>query len=139
MTTTLGLTFACLFDLTARFAVATTDRQIAYEEVFHRLTTDSVLGDTDEATDFGFDVRTRLGADMSDDDIAGLGPMLSGVLQRSGRLDSADVVVTRGPGVPGLISLLFAVSVTLVTGDSFSFVFKLTGSTFEQVGTTGSA
>jgi hypothetical protein len=138
MSTRLGVTFACFRGFGPRFEVATTDEQIVRDEVFHRLTTDSVLGDTPEASDFGLDVRVRLGSRMNDDDIAALGPTLSAVLQRSGRIDTADVTCTRLDSPPGLLSLQIAVSVTTVAGDTFSFIFKLTGSTFEQVGVAGS-
>jgi hypothetical protein len=125
--------------LSPRFDVAKTDEEILRDEVFHRLTTDSVLGDTDEAKDWGFDCRRRLGARMTKDDVEALGPLLSAVLQRSGRIDSADVRVTQlDAPAPGMLSLQIAVSVTAVTGDTFSFLFRLTGSTFEQVGVTGS-
>ncbi len=139
MSPRLGVTFACFRGLGARFQVATTDEEIIRDEVFHRLTTDTVLGDSDEARSFGLDVRRRLGARMSDDDVASIGPMLSAVLQQSGRLDSADVVVTRLPSTTVLLSLSFAVTVVTTSADTFSFLFQLTGSNFEQVGTTGSA
>jgi len=138
MSTRLGLTFACFRDFGARFETSATDEETVRDEVLHRLTTDSVLGPSPEAADWGFDVRSRLGARMSDDDIAALGPTLSAVLQKSGRIDSADVVCTRLPSTPGLLSLLIAVDVIMTSGDTFSFVFKLTGSTFEQVGVAGS-
>lgn len=134
MSTTLGNTFACFTDVTGRFALAQTDEEILRDEVYHRLTTDTVLGDTDTARSFGFNVRQRLGARMSDDDIASLGPMLAAMLQRSGRVDSADVECKRLAGAPGLLSLSIAVSVIAVTGETFAFLFQLSGSTFEQVG-----
>lgn len=136
MTTTLGITFACTTDFTARFAVATSDEQILRDEVLHRLTCDSVLGDTDEARGFGLDVRQNLGARMSGDDPAALGPTLAAVLQRSPRIDAADVIVTSLPSTTGMLALQFAITVTAVTGVTFTFLFRLTGATFEQVGTT---
>jgi hypothetical protein len=138
MTTTLGVTFACFRGLGPRFEVATTDEQIVRDEVFHRLTTDSVLGESDEAASFGYDVRQRLGARMTDDDVMALGPLLSAVLQRSGRIETADVKCARTPNDNGLLVLGIGVTVTIVTGDTFSFLFLLTGSTFEQVGVVGS-
>ncbi len=138
MTTTLGVTFACFRGFGPRFEVATTDEQIVRDEVFRRLTADSVLGDSPEAADWGYDLRQRLGARMTDDDAMALGPLLSAVLQRSGRIETADVKCDRIPNDSGLLSLSISVTVTTVTGDTFSFVFKLTGSTFEQVGVVGS-
>ncbi len=138
MTTTLGVTFACFRGFTSQFDIAQIDEQILRDEVFHRLTTDTVLGDSEDAASFGYDVRRRLGARMTDEEIAGLGPLLSSVLQRSGRVDSADVIVTRVATTGPLLSLLIAVSVVAITGETFSFLFKLTGSTFEQVGNSGS-
>ena len=70
----------------------------------------------------------------ADEDIESLGPMLGAVLQRSSRIDSADVICARLAGPPLLLSLSISVSVTTVTGEAITFLFKLSGSTFEQVG-----
>ena len=137
---TLGITFACLTGPDARFSVAQTDREIMGDEVYHRLTTDTVLGDSDEAQSFGRDVRQYAGARLTKTEIAELGPTLSAVLQQSGRVEFADVTVTATRPRPDLQHLTFAVSVTArdpVTGevgDSFDFLFLLTPDTFEQIG-----
>ncbi len=140
MSTTLGITFACRTDLSPRFDIATTDEQILGDEIYHRLTTDRVLGfDADgnytpEAASFGDDVRKLSGAGMSDADVKALGPRFSAVLQRSGRIETADVKVTSGTIVNGEMSLDFAINVVSSTDVPFSFLFRLTGTTFVNVG-----
>jgi hypothetical protein len=122
--------------------VATTDEQILRDEVYHRLTTDRVLGfDEDgnytaDAASFGDDVRKLAGAAMSDDALAALGPRFSAMLQRSGRIDTADVTVATGPVVDGETSLDFSVSVVAADGAPYDFLFRLTGTTFVNVGVT---
>lgn len=135
MTTTLGITFACRTDLGARFELAQTDAQILGDDIFRRLTCDSVIGDSPEAIDFGDNVRKLYGAKLSDGEVAGLGPRYSAVLQRSPRILTADVVVTRMPAPPGQIALRLTVSVTAEAGP-FSFIYLLNGTTFSQVGVT---
>ena len=142
MSTTLGITFACRDDLSPRFDIATTDEEILTDEIYHRLTTDRVLGfDVDgnytlEAAAFGDDVRKLAGAALSDADVAALGPRFAAVLQRSGRIETADVKVTAGPIVNGDVSLDFAINVVSSTDVPFAFLFRLTGSTFTNVGVT---
>lgn len=135
MTATLGRTFACRTDLGPRFELAQTDAQILGDDVFRRLTNDSVIGDSPEAIDFGDDVRKLQGARLTDGDIAGLGPRYSAVLQRSPRILTADVTVTRMPSAPGQVALRFDVSVTSEVGP-FDFLYELNGTTFSQVGVT---
>lgn len=139
-TTTLGITFACLDGPDAQFRLAQTDGEIMRDEVYHRLTADSVLGDSDAAANFGRDVRRYAGAKMSLADVAELGPSLSAVLQQSPRVEYADVTVTRTRPRPDLQHLTFSVVVaarnpiTGDVGDTFSFLFLLTPDTFEQIG-----
>ena len=138
--TTLGITFACLDGPDAQFRLAQTDEEILRDEVYHRLTTDSVIGDSADAQNFGRDVRRYAGARMSSSDVAELGPTLSAVLQQSGRVEYADVEVTRTRPRPDLQHLTFAVTVrarhpaTGDVGDAFTFLFLLTPDTFEQIG-----
>ncbi len=140
--TTLGITFACFDGPDAMFRLAQSDREIMRDEVYHRLTCDTVLGDSDAAQSFGRDVRRYAGAKMSDTDVKELGPALSAVLQQSGRVEFADVTVTRTKPRPDLQHLTFAVSVaarnpvTGDTGETFDFLFLLTPDTFEQIGAT---
>jgi hypothetical protein len=142
MSTTLGITFACRDDLTPGFSLATSDAQILGDEIYHRLTTDRVLGFDDdgnytaEAASFGDDVRKLQGAAMTDDAIAALGPRFSAMLQRSGRIETADARVTRGVLVNGEAPLYFAVDVVASTGAPLSFLFRLTGATLVNVGVT---
>ena len=142
MSTTLGITFACRDDLSPRFDIATTDEQILGDEIYHRLTTDRVIGfDADgnytpDAASFGDDVRKLAGAALSDSDVKALGPRFASVLQRSGRIETADVRVTSGPAVAGEVSLDFAINVVSSTDVPFAFLFRLTGTTFVDVGVT---
>ncbi len=145
MSTTLGITFACRTDLSPRFDIATTDEQIVTDEIFHRLTTDRVVGFdptgeyTPDAASFGDDVRKLAGAALSDADVAALGPRYAAVLQRSGRIETADVRVTAGTIVNGETSLDFAINVVSSTDVPFAFLFRLTGTTFVNVGVTNGA
>lgn len=140
MTTTLGITLACLDDCSPQFSICTTDEQILREEVYHRLTTDRVLGFDDDgnytpdAASFGDDVRKLAGASLTDSAVSALGPRYAAVLQRSGRIETADVKVTRGDIVNGEADLDFTVNVVSSTELPFSFLFRLTGTTFVNVG-----
>jgi hypothetical protein len=137
--TIFGVTLSCRDGFDELFSVAQTDEQIVLDDVYHRMTTDTVLGDTEEAASFGLNVFRRCGAAMSDPQIAALGPEYAAMLQGSPLVEFADVAVTRGTRTD-LIGLNFEVSVTAkspLTGDivgSFSFVFRLTGDTFFRVG-----
>ena len=135
MSTTLGITFACRTDLTPRFDVCTSDRQILGDDIFRRMMNDSVIGDSPEAIDYGDNVRKLLGAALSDGEVDALGLRYSVVLQRSPRILTADVVVTRMAAAPGQIALRFSVSVTTEVGP-FSFLFALTSETFSEIGVT---
>jgi len=138
--TLLGITFACRTGLDAQFSLAQTDEQIVAEEVEHRLTCRQVLGDTDEAIDWGIDIFERCGAAMTDAEIAAFGPECAAVLQRSPVVDYADVAATKLPSAPGTISLELAVTVrpknpvTDEVGEPLSFIFRLTPDTFYRVG-----
>jgi hypothetical protein len=133
---TLGYVFACLDGPDASFRLAQSDREILRDEVYHRLTTDSVIGEGPAAENFGKDVRGLLGGKLTDGDIEELGPTLAAVLQQSERIATALVDVTRTRLRPDLIHLSFAVTVTAVTGVTFDFLFLLTPDTFEQIGAT---
>lgn len=138
--TTLGITFACRDGFTAQFSLAQTDEEIVADEVYHRMTTDRVLGDTPEALEWGSDVFRRCGATMTDGEILALGPEYAGVLQRSPLVDHADVGVTRLPSPQGTIALEFDINVTPKnpvtdeTGEPLSFLFRLNAGNFFRVG-----
>lgn len=140
MSTTLGITYACRDDCSPQFSICTTDEQILGDEVYHRLTTDRVLGFdsagnyTPDAASFGDDVRKLAGAALSDSAVAALGQRYSLMLQRSGRIETADVTVTRGDSTSGEVDLYFAVDVVSSTALPFAFLFRLTGTTFVNVG-----
>ena len=140
MSTLLGLTFSCRSALTAQFEVSTTDEQIVFDEVYHRLTTDSVLGDSDDAVSWGINVFRRCGAAMSDADVAALGPEFSAMLQQSPIVEFADVAVRKSRASGGTFDLEIAVNVTPKNpatnsiGEPLSFIFLLTPTTFLRVG-----
>lgn len=131
----LGITFACRDDFDGLFSVATSDEQILRDEIFHRLTTDSVLGDTPEADDWGYDVRKLLGSPMTAGDIVELGPKLADMLQqRSPLIEFADVTVTRTSAVGAPLVLLIETTGQSSTGVPFSFLFTLDGTNYLRVG-----
>lgn len=136
----LGVTFACFDALDPSFRIAASDYEIVRDEVYHRMTTDSVIGDTDEALSWGLNVFRECGAYLSDPQVQLLGPTYGAMLQNSPLIDSADVTVTRGDSPPGIIDLVFTVDVTPINpstgviGDALSFVFRLNGDTFGLVG-----
>lgn len=135
----LGVTFACRDGLDASFRIAASDEEIVIDEVYHRMTTDSVLGDTDEAQAWGLNVFRECGSYVSDAKIQLLGPTYSAMLQGSPLIDSADVTVTRGSTGPR-VDLVFAISVTPISpstgllADALAFVFRLDGDNFALVG-----
>ena len=131
----LGVTFACREDFDGLFSVATSDEQILQDEIFHRLTTDSVLGDTPEANDWGRDVRRLLGSPMTSADIATLGPELGDMLQqKSPLIEFADVTVTRTSDIGDPLVLRIETTGQSATGAPFSFLFTLDGTNYLRVG-----
>lgn len=69
---------------------------VVVQDVYHRLTNDSVLGSTEEAVNpdadnWGFDV-TRL-AGMSIDDLASMPPVISAAAQKDPRVATCDVSI----------------------------------------------
>jgi len=137
--TTLGYTFACRDGFDPSFRLAQSDEEIVADEIYHRLTTSSVLGDTPEAASWGVNIFLLCGDHMGAARLAALGPALSAALQQSPLIETADVTVTPGPRTD-LVDLAIAVDVTAkhpVTGEiagGFTFLFALTGSTFRRVG-----
>lgn len=130
----LGTTFACQDDCDGLFSVCTTDRQILLQEMYHRITTDQVVGDTPEAENWGYDVRRRLGSPMTAGDIAALGPTLGDAVMRSPLFDFADVTATRTSADGAPLALKIAATGRGATGTPFSFVFTLDGVNYLQVG-----
>lgn len=136
----IGVTFACFDALDPSFRIAASDYEIVRDEVYHRMTTDSVIGDTDEALSWGLDVFRECGSYVDDAKVALLGPTYAAMLQGSPLIETADVTVTRGPSAPPAVDLVFTISVTPISpstglvGDALSFVFLLTADTFALVG-----
>lgn len=84
-----GVDIACLRDADALFTPAT-GLDVVIQSAFHRLTTDSVLGPGGDG--WGFDCRRLLG--MRGAKLAAMQPMLSEVLTRDERIETADVTLT---------------------------------------------
>lgn len=76
-------------DADALFSTCT-GLDVVAQEIYHRMTNRTVLGPGGE--DFGEDVTKWVGMDPAK--LARRGPVLSEVLQRSERIDTADVKVT---------------------------------------------
>jgi hypothetical protein len=136
----IGVTFACREGLDPSFRICASDEEIVIDEAWRRMTTDSVIGDTDEAANFGKNVFRECGSYLSDPQVQLLGPTYGEVLQRSPIIETADVTVTRGPSPSPMIDLVFTVAVTPINpstgliGDTLSFAFRLTGENFALVG-----
>lgn len=91
--TAYGRDVRCFDDADALWSEVTGLGVIA-QDVYHRLTNDSVLGSTDEepnpdAENWGFDVQKLAG--MSIDDLASLPPIISAAVQRDPRIATCDV------------------------------------------------
>jgi hypothetical protein len=130
----LGLTLACRDDFDGLFSVATSDEQILTDELYHRFTTDSVLGDTPQANDWGYDVRKLLGSPMTPGDIMALGPTLANVAQRSPLVEFCDVVVTRTSAPSNPLELKIEATGKSATGSPFAFLFTLDATNYLRVG-----
>jgi hypothetical protein len=87
--------FSCLDDFDDRFSL-TDERGLAVMDIYHRLTNDTVCSidpDDVDANEYGKDVTKLVGHIVTKESAAAEGPLLSGVLQRSDRIDTADVTV----------------------------------------------
>ncbi len=135
MSTTLGVTLACFDDIGALGEVCETDEQETLDEVYHRLTTDSVLGDSDDARSWGYNLRARINAATIGDELLLLNPKLSAVLERSGRVDTAEVNCTELPATAGKVSMRVEVYVAPTSNKGpYAWIFELNGDTFKRVG-----
>lgn len=83
-----GKSLRCWDDATNDFAT-TTGIEVVAQAAYHRITNEVVLGPG--GADYGEDVRKWAGMDAAK--LARRGPVLSEVLQRDPRIDSADVRV----------------------------------------------
>ncbi len=84
-----GVDLACIEDASALFG-ATAGIPLVRQDAIHRLTTDSILGPGGD--DWGYNVSRLLGMPVSQ--LPGMQPILSGVLTRDPRVDTADVRLT---------------------------------------------
>lgn len=84
-----GTDIRCVTDADA-FWSAVTGVDVVYQDAYHRITTDDVIGPG--GVGWGRDVRRLLGASARD--LAGLAPVYAQVLQRDERIQSAAVTIT---------------------------------------------
>ncbi len=111
---------------------------LVLQGVYHRLTTDSVLGriinedgtvePDPEAEDFGEDVRRLVGAGVSEDGLPAIERRLSSVCQRDARVDTADCRCALEDIGNGKANLVINVEGTSAAGP-FAFVFKASSTT----------
>lgn len=107
---------------------------VVMQDAIHRITTDSVAGDSEEAFDWGYDCRRLLG--MPADELAAMPPILVEVLTRDDRIDSAEVTLT-ATTTRGLADIEIAVTCTTAAGP-FSFVKSVLDLTGADLGGTAS-
>ncbi len=143
MGTTLGITLACFDDIGARGEVCTTDEQICRQIAYHRLTNDRIFGRTDPTTgqvsetaaSYGYNLITRINSATVAEDSILLGPKLVEVLQRSGRIASAEVECRDATPEGGSVDLYVNVRVVPTSGGGpYSWIFRLNAGTFKRVG-----
>ncbi len=116
-----GRTFRCVADMDEQFS-AIAGLAGAQQSAIHRLTADDVLGDDGTGslvTPFGYDCRRLLG--MREDELATMPPVLSEVLQRDPRIETADVALTPISRSGQLVDVAMSVQCTTALGP-FSFV-----------------
>ncbi|MEI8256221.1 MAG: hypothetical protein WCJ30_11175 [Deltaproteobacteria bacterium] len=136
--TDFGVDIACLDDADPRWTTCT-GNALVLQDVYHRLTTGSVLGriinpdgtvePDPEAENYGDDVRLLVG-DATDESAPGLGTRFSDVVQRSKRIDTADCVVSLESMGDGKARLILAITGTSAAGP-FSFIFAATSTTLK--------
>jgi hypothetical protein len=99
--TAYGKDIACLYDADDLLSEIS-GLDVVKQDAMHRLLTDDVLGPG--GTGWGYDCRKMLGMDPRRATV--MGPILSEVLTRDDRIDTADVTITVVPGQSGLDTLL---------------------------------
>lgn len=123
MATDFGTDIACVYDADAFFST-TSGIDLVRQDAIHRLLTDDILGDDGTGSlviaGWGYDVRRLLGMPASR--LASMQPVLSEVLTRDERVDSADVTLTSRT-VRGLTDVLVEVVGRTADG-AFSFVLS---------------
>jgi hypothetical protein len=111
-----GRDIRCVRDADALFTEAV-GLDVVKQDAIHRLTTDNVLGDDGTGSlvieGWGFDVRRLLG--MSASKLASHQPILTEVLTRDPRIDTADVQLERTV-TAGLEDIVITVDCTTALG-----------------------
>src|SRR5690349_15704424 len=120
MTIDYGTDLACFDDAPSALFPPIDGLGLIRQEMYHRLTVDSVLGwileddgtlsPDPSAENWGKDVRRECGAPHTAASAAALGPQYAAVIQRSGRVATADIAVTRTILGNGMVALDFAIT-----------------------------
>lgn len=140
MATDYGRDFDCFDDAPSALFPTITGLALVRQDIYHRISNDSVIGwivddagnlaPDPAAENYGRDVRRLLGAAQTDASAAALGPQISAAIQRSGRIEYADVAVTRIVRSTGIVALRLAISgVAKQPPEPFSFVYFVTDTT----------
>jgi hypothetical protein len=140
MATDYGVDLACFDDAPTPLFPTVTGLDLVEQDVYHRITNDSVIGWTiaddgspaldPDAENYGKDARRCLGQATTEASAAALGPQFSAAIQRSGRIEFADVAVTRRETPGGIVVLTLAITgVAKQSGEAFSFVYHVTATT----------
>lgn len=127
--------FDCMADFYADFRTVQGVIPCARQDVYHRLTTASILVTTDDLVafpegykleEFGVDLLALLGSATTPQKARLLGPTLAAVCERSQFVQTADVLVSpyASSTVPGGVNYLIRVTCTTREGP-FSFVFPV--------------
>lgn len=134
--TDFGTDIRCMDDADPRWSTCT-GAALVLQDVYHRITTDSVLGriinpdgttEADpEAENFGDDVRKLVGS-ANDDNAPALGPRFAAVVQRSRRILTADCIARAEDAGNGNCNIILEISGTSAAGP-FSFVFRADSTT----------
>jgi len=117
-----GRDIRCLFDAD-EFFTSVEGIGVVRQHAFHRITTDDVLGDDGTGSfvirGWGFDVRRLLGLPASE--LPAYQPILSEVLQRDERVETADVKIEATSNDNGTADVAIEVQCTTALGP-FSLV-----------------
>ncbi len=141
MATDYGVDFACFDDAPSALFPTVTGLDLVRQDVYHRITNRSVLGwivaddgslaPDPKAENYGGEMWSLLGSAQTDESASALGPTISGWIQNSGRIEFADVGVTRivdrGTGI--LTLRLDITGQAKQSAEPFAFVYFVRGTT----------
>lgn len=134
MSNSTPIDFDCMTDFRSDFGTVSGVIPVARQNVYHRLTTASILVSSDDPNDergykseeFGIDLLSLLGSATTLQRARLLGPLLSQVCQREPLVLTADVTVSpyASATIPGGINYLIRVSCTTREGP-FAFLLPV--------------